>query len=144
MKFPSEAWLVQEVPRTYRVALNCQSCVVLCICRLYPSWRRWVSVGTMGNITCKALFYIIFVSIAETGLTISIIFIYRISLRHIRRKRQKLLERPRMLSAIICIVLMTPYRLLFEARAYMFVRRIFWNIVWISDLILIISTDSCF
>lgn len=67
--------------------------------------------GTMGTITCKALFYVMPVSIAATVLTMLIISINRFYAVFYPLKG-KLSRKPRILSAIIWIlsfVLMIPY-----------------------------------
>lgn len=67
--------------------------------------------GAMGSITCKALFYVIPVSIAATVLTMLIISINRFY-AVFYPLRGRLFQKPRILSAIIWIlsfVLMIPY-----------------------------------
>ncbi|KAL9983703.1 hypothetical protein ACROYT_G005919 [Oculina patagonica] len=79
----------------------------------------WIG-GTLGNITCKALFYIIPVSIAATVLTMLIISIDRFY-AVFYPLREKLFRRPRILSAIIWILsfaLMVPYPILFQVQFF--------------------------
>ncbi len=79
----------------------------------------WIG-GTLGNITCKALFYVIPVSIAATVLTMLIISIDRFY-AVLYPLREKLFRSPRILSTIIWItsfVLMLPYPILFRVRFF--------------------------
>ena len=72
----------------------------------------------MGNITCKALFYVIPVSIAATVFTMLVISIDRFY-AVFYPLRDKLFRKPRVLSAIIwilSIVLMSPYPVFFQVQ----------------------------
>lgn len=73
----------------------------------------------MGTITCKALFYVMPVSIAATVLTMLIISIDRFY-AVFYPMREKLFRKPRVLSAIIWILtlsLMIPYPLIYQVRS---------------------------
>ncbi|KAL9983708.1 hypothetical protein ACROYT_G005925 [Oculina patagonica] len=72
--------------------------------------------GTLGNITCKALFYVIPISIAATVLTMMLISFDRFYAIFFPL-REKIFRKPKILSAIIWIlsfVLMVPYPILFR------------------------------
>ena len=74
--------------------------------------------GIMGTITCKALFYVIPVSIAATVLTMLIISIDRFY-AVFYPLREKLFRKPRVLSAIIWILsiaLMIPYPFFYQVQ----------------------------
>ena len=78
---------------------------------------RWFS-GTLGTITCKALFYVIPVSIAATVLTMLVISIDRFY-AVFYPLRVKLFRQPRVFSAIVWILsiaLMIPYVLIFQVQ----------------------------
>ena len=75
----------------------------------------WIG-GTLGNITCKALFYVIPVSISAAILTMTLISIDRFYAVFYPLKG-KLFQKPKALSGIIWIVsfvLMIPYIFLFQ------------------------------
>jgi len=78
---------------------------------------RWFS-GTLGTITCKALFYVMPVSIAATVLTMLVISIDRFY-AVFYPLRVKLFRQPRVFSAIVWILsiaLMIPYVLIFQVQ----------------------------
>lgn len=78
---------------------------------------RWFG-GTMGTVTCKAVFYVIPVSIAATVLTMLIISIDRFY-AVFYPLRDKLFRQPRVFSAIVWILsiaLMIPYVLIFQVQ----------------------------
>ena len=78
---------------------------------------RWLS-GTLGTITCKALFYVIPVSIAATVLTMLVISIDRFYAVFYPLK-DKLFRQPRVFSTIVWILsiaLMIPYVLIFQVQ----------------------------
>ena len=78
---------------------------------------RWFS-GTLGTVTCKALFYVIPVSIAATVLTMLVISIDRFYAVFYPLK-DKLFRQPRVFSTIVWILsvaLMIPYVLIFQVQ----------------------------
>ena len=80
-------------------------------------FNYWIG-GILGNITCKALFYLIPVSIAATVLTMMLISIDRFYAVFYPLK-EKISRKPKVLSATIWILsfgLMLPYPLLFQVR----------------------------
>ena len=79
----------------------------------------WIG-GTLGNITCKAVFYTIPVSIAATVFTMMFISFDRFYAIFFPLK-EKFFRKPKILSATIWILsflLMIPYVFLFQARFY--------------------------
>jgi len=77
----------------------------------------WIG-GMLGNITCKALFYVIPVSIAATVLTMMLISIDRFY-AVFYPLREKIFRKPKILSGTIWIlsfVLMLPYPMLFQVQ----------------------------
>jgi len=77
----------------------------------------WIG-GMLGNITCKALFYVIPVSIAVTVLTMMLISIDRFYAVYYPL-REKIFRKPKVLSGTIWIlpfVLMLPYPMLFQVQ----------------------------
>ena len=82
---------------------------------LYYRGVTWIG-GMLGTITCKALFYLIPVSIAATVLTMMFISFDRFYAVFYPLK-QKIFRKPRILTATIWIlsfVLMLPYPMLFQ------------------------------
>ena len=74
--------------------------------------------GVLGSITCKALFYVIPISIAATVLTMMLISVDRFYAIFFPL-REKIFRKPKILSAIIWIlsfVLMVPYPMLFQVQ----------------------------
>ena len=76
---------------------------------------RWIG-GTLGNITCKALFYVIPIAIAATVFTMMLISFDRFYAIFYPLK-EKIFRKPKILSAsiwVLSVVLMIPYVLLFQ------------------------------
>ena len=76
--------------------------------------------GTLGTITCKALFYVIPISISATVLTMMLISFDRFYAIFYPFK-EKVFRKPKILSAIIRILsfmLMIPYVLTFQVKCY--------------------------
>ena len=83
---------------------------------LYRS-TRWVG-GVLGTVTCKALFYVIAISIAATVFTMMFISFDRFY-AIFYPLREKLFRKPKVLSTIIwilSILLMIPYFFFFEVK----------------------------
>ena len=83
----------------------------------YYRGNTWIG-GMLGTITCKALFYLIPVSIAATVLTMMLISFDRFY-AIFYPLREKIFRKPKILSATIWIlsfVLMLPYPMLFQVR----------------------------
>ena len=77
----------------------------------------WID-GILGNITCKAVFYVITISIAATVFTMILISIDRFYATFLPL-RDKIFRKPKILSAIVWImsfVLMLPYPILFQVQ----------------------------
>ena len=76
--------------------------------------------GTLGNITCKTIFYIIPISLAASVLTMMLISIDKFYATFYPM-REKIFQKPKILSAIIWIlsfVLMFPYALLYQVKFF--------------------------
>jgi len=83
----------------------------------YYRGTAWIG-GILGDITCKALFYLIPVSIAATVLTMMLISFDRFY-AIFYPLREKIFRKPKILSCTIWIlsfVLMLPYPMLFQVR----------------------------
>jgi hypothetical protein len=82
-------------------------------------FTNWIG-GTLGNITCKALFYVIPVSIAATVLTMMFISFDRFY-AVFYPLREKIFRKPKILSATVWILsfaLMLPYPMLYQVQFF--------------------------
>ena len=88
--------------------------------------------GAMGNITCKALFYVIPVSISATVFTMMLISFDRFYAIFLPLK-ENIFRKPKILSATIWIlsfVLMIPFALMFQAKYHPYVNAYLCVQVW--------------